>query len=70
MLYPQRGINRVSIRGSHMSQINGDKSRFQNNRKRKLRQRERTRALVARLRATSDSGAAAEEKKSRPGKPS
>jgi hypothetical protein len=30
-----------------MSQINGDKSRYQINRKRKLKQRERTRALVA-----------------------
>jgi hypothetical protein len=30
-----------------MSQINGDKARFQKNRKRKLQQRERSRALVA-----------------------
>jgi hypothetical protein len=33
-----------------MSQINGDKARFQKNRKRKLRQRERVRALAAKLR--------------------
>lgn len=33
-----------------MSQINGDKARFQKNRKRKLQQRERTRALVAKIR--------------------
>ena len=32
-----------------MSQINGDKARFQKNRKRKLQQRDRTRALVAKL---------------------
>ena len=30
-----------------MSQINGDKARFQKNRKRKLRVRERIRAMVA-----------------------
>jgi hypothetical protein len=70
MLTPQRGIDRVSIDGGEMSQINGDKARFQKNRRRKLRQRERTRALVAQLRATGDSGAAAATKKTRPGKPS
>ena len=32
-----------------MSQINGDKARFQKNRKRKLRQRERIRAMMAKL---------------------
>jgi hypothetical protein len=32
-----------------MSQIDGDKARFQKNRKRKFRQRERSRALVAQL---------------------
>jgi hypothetical protein len=34
-----------------MSQINGDKARFQKNRKRKLRVRERIRAMVAKLQA-------------------
>jgi hypothetical protein len=32
-----------------MSQINGDKARYQKNRKRKLRVRERIRAMVAKL---------------------
>jgi hypothetical protein len=34
-----------------VSQINGDKARFQKNRKRKLRTRERVRAMVAKLQA-------------------
>ena len=33
-----------------MSRINGDKARYQKNRKRTLKQRERTRALVAKAR--------------------
>ena len=45
-----------------MSQINGDKARFQKNRKRKLRQRERTRALVARIKKPAEPGAAAAKK--------
>jgi hypothetical protein len=53
-----------------MSQINGDKSRFQINRKRKLQQRVRTRALVARLRAPGDSSATPTAKKAEPGKSS
>ena len=36
-----------------MSQINGDKARFQKNRKRKLQQRDRTRALVAKIRTAA-----------------
>jgi len=36
-----------------MSKLNGDKARFQKNRKRKLRNRQRSRALVARLGAKS-----------------
>jgi hypothetical protein len=39
-----------------MSQINGDKARFQKNRKRKLQQRVRTRALIAQLRQHSEAG--------------
>jgi len=42
-----------------MSRINGDKARFQRIRKRTLKQRERTRALIAKLR---------EEAKARPSK--
>ena len=34
-----------------MSQINGDKARFQKNRMRKLRTRERVRAMMAKLQA-------------------
>ena len=34
-----------------MSELNGDKARFQKNRKRKLQNRQRIRALVARLTA-------------------
>ena len=36
-----------------MSQINGDKARFQKNRMRKLRTRERIRAMMATLQAPS-----------------
>jgi len=42
-----------------MSQINGDKARFQKNRKRKLRVRERIRAMVAKQQAApAESGKA------------
>ena len=40
-----------------MSERNGDKARFQKNRKRSLRQRERTRAFVASVRATTNKDA-------------
>ncbi len=53
-----------------MSQINGDKARFQKNRKRKLQQRERTRALLVQMRATANGGATTVTKHSRPVKPS
>ena len=41
-----------------MSQINGDKARFQKNRMRKLRTRERVRAMMAKLQAPSEGQAA------------
>ena len=37
-----------------MSQINGDKARFQKNRRRKLRTRERIRAMMAKLQAPAE----------------
>jgi hypothetical protein len=40
-----------------MSQLNGDKARFQKNRMRKLQQRERSRALASRLAAKRVEGA-------------
>jgi hypothetical protein len=46
-----------------MSQINGDKARFQKNRRRKLRTRERIREMVAKLQP-----AAAGEKAAKPAK--
>jgi hypothetical protein len=47
-----------------MSQINGDKARFQKNRKRKLQQRVRTRALIAQLRQPAEAGEKAVQKRS------
>jgi hypothetical protein len=41
-----------------MSRINGDKARFQKNRKRTLKTRERTRALVAKVREEAKAKAA------------
>jgi hypothetical protein len=46
-----------------MSQINGDKARYQKNRKRKLQQRDRTRALVAQLKKPADDSAQPAKKK-------
>lgn len=48
-----------------MSQMNGDKARFQKNRKRKLQQRVRTRALIAKLRQSTETGEKAAPKRSR-----
>jgi hypothetical protein len=39
----------MAAHGGLMSRINGDKARYQKNRKRTLKTRERTRALVAKL---------------------
>ena len=47
-----------------MSQINGDKARFQKNRKRKLRVRERIRAMVAKLQPPSAAASKAKPAKS------
>jgi hypothetical protein len=43
-----------------MSQRNGDRARFQKNRKRKLRHRQRIRALVTGLRNRRDAAASAD----------
>jgi hypothetical protein len=43
-----------------MSEHNGDRARFQKNRKRKLLYRERVRLLVARLRKKTDEAASAD----------
>jgi len=55
-----------------VSQRNGDRSRFQINRKRKLRRRERIRALTAALvvRRESPAAASAPEPRSRKSQPS
>jgi hypothetical protein len=42
-----------------MSRINGDKARYQKNRKRKLQQRDRTRALTAKAGAPAGKDATA-----------
>ena len=47
-----------------MSQINGDKARFQKNRKRKLRVRERIRAMVAKLQAAPEASGKAKRARS------
>ena len=50
-----------------MSQINGDKARFQKNRRRKLRTRERIRAMMANLQAPTE-GKATATKAAKPAK--
>ncbi len=51
-----------------MSQINGDKARFQKNRRRKLRTRERIRAMMANLQAPAEAKATKAAKPARAAK--
>jgi hypothetical protein len=60
-----RTAPKATQRGGQMSQINGDKARFQKNRKRKLQQRVRTRALIAQLKQQSEAGGKTVHKRSK-----
>ena len=52
-----------------MSQINGDKARFQKNRRRKLRTRERIRTMMAKLQAPTEGGTIKAAKPAKAAKP-
>jgi hypothetical protein len=52
-----------------MSKINGDKARYEKNRRRKLQQRDRTRALVAKLTAGATGDSAPAKTASRKARP-
>jgi hypothetical protein len=57
---PRLNSHARTPKGAEMSEHNGDRARFQKNRKRKLLYRERVRLLVARLRKKTDEAASAD----------